>query len=785
MSHVLVVVLSILTSTARGDTIFYEIEQSFRNLETGDLAWGDCNGDGRMDLVQIGRSSRPAGTNYSFLYKNNGDRSFSGVRNPLAHAYGLGCMDLGDYDNDGDLDVLITGFGETYYDTLSAICRNDGEDTFTQIDPPFRSTPGRPKWADWDNDGDLDVLVVGLPRNRLFRNDLAETGRFTEVASDALTATRGEAAFADYDLDGDLDLLIVGAIRKGVLSPGSATVYRNENGAFVAAARLSPPIAAAAMCTWLDIDNDGDPDPITIGEVSFTTVGARVYRNDRTEFVRLGTQGLKGAMQGVIACGDYDNDGYSDVFICGTTWDSGAVGLLYRNNQAGAFELFDSVGVQPLYNSSAAWGDLDNDTRLDIAQMGFRNGEGRHTHVFVNRGAFPNNTPPTAPSGLTATVAGDSVGFTWRRASDDRTPAPCLTYSLRVGTTPGGAEIASPMSQPDGTRLVPEHGTLGQNTMWILKGLRRGTYYWSVQSVDAGYLGSPFAAEETFSIDILARVKGVVATPGARRVTLSWLPVIEPDGATIRVYRATSAVFAEAEEVYSMASDLTEWTDTGVVAGVAYWYWLRAFDGSGAGGAMGRPVSATPLLEGPTLLAPTDGTAGMPAEVELRWAPLSGTEAYHVQVARDSTSGTSIADTTVADTAFTLAELTDGTTYLWRVRAFLATDTTGWADAWRFTCGATTDEQTALARQLPARLSIDVVRSAGGMGIVLAIPTSGHLNVALYDARGALVKRVVQGTVREGWRHVRLDRATLAGGMYWLEVRSAGERIIKRVALPR
>ena len=71
---------------------------------------------------------------------------------------------------------------------------------------------------------------------------------------------------------------------------------------------------------------------------------------------------------------------------------------------------------------------------------------------------------------------------------------------MRIGTTPGGRDIVSPPALPDGRLLVPQMGAArnGSSTFYDLPPGR--TYYWSVQAVDAGFAGSPFAAEEQFSI---------------------------------------------------------------------------------------------------------------------------------------------------------------------------------------------------------------------------------------------------------------------------------------------
>ena len=86
--------------------------------------------------------------------------------------------------------------------------------------------------------------------------------------------------------------------------------------------------------------------------------------------------------------------------------------------------------------------------------------------------------------------------LSWSASSDAETPAAGLSYNLRVGTTPGGSEITSPMANTtSGYRRIVQHGNAQQRTSWIVT-VPPGTYYWTVQAVDGTYAGSPFAAEE-------------------------------------------------------------------------------------------------------------------------------------------------------------------------------------------------------------------------------------------------------------------------------------------------
>jgi hypothetical protein len=116
----------------------------------------------------------------------------------------------GDYDDDGDLDILLAGrMGSV---RVTEVWRNDGSDTFTQASTdPTGVGDGSVVWGDYDDDGDLDILLTGLTGSvrvtEIWKND---GGTFT-LAIDQLTGvSNSSVAWGDYDDDGDLDILLTG-----------------------------------------------------------------------------------------------------------------------------------------------------------------------------------------------------------------------------------------------------------------------------------------------------------------------------------------------------------------------------------------------------------------------------------------------------------------------------------------------------------------------------------------------------------------------------------------------
>jgi hypothetical protein len=151
-----------------------------------------------------------------------------------------------------------------------------------------------------------------------------------------------------------------------------------------------------------------------------------------------------------------------------------------------------------VFLGTVSWADYDNDGNLDLLLAGNETGIDILS-IYRNNSGTPN-TPPTPPTNLLANVIGTSVEFSWGPGGDVQTPAHGLSYNLRLGTTPGGSEIVTPQSSSAGYRRLPEMGNRQSGLAARITNLKPGTnYYWSAQSVDTAFAGSPFAAERSFT----------------------------------------------------------------------------------------------------------------------------------------------------------------------------------------------------------------------------------------------------------------------------------------------
>jgi len=294
-----------------------------------------------------------------------------------------------DYDEDGDIDVIVASHVQNNTGGTDHFYRNNGDLTFTDVIDQngvvgFTEDPHGAGWGDFDNDGDADlVLGHGLllgkspQNNEFYRN--AGDGTFTEIAAAAgITPQETQqitgVSWVDVNNDGLLDLFLSGKSRDQALL-GNFLYQNNGDSTFTdtaVAAGLNEYDGQTTSAAWQDYDVDGDPDVFLCfnkdGQVATKLGSSVLYQNngDGTYTDVTVTSGLvthntcKAA-----AWGDYDNDGLSDLFMTSLAANPT---LLYRNNGDGTFtDVGVAAGVsETLESDGAAWGDVDNDADLDL-----------------------------------------------------------------------------------------------------------------------------------------------------------------------------------------------------------------------------------------------------------------------------------------------------------------------------------------------------------------------------------------------------------------------------------
>lgn len=372
-----------------------------------------------------------------------------------------------DYDNDGDLDFFTSNsdFGgvETFNPGLNRnkLFRNDGEDIFVHITSSnlasTTSFSGGQTWADFDNDGDIDVFSVNknfiyeafldtTPEegSSLFRNEGAPDYAFTRILSGDINGNNRISAFAaawaDYNNDGYVDLFLTTPKTNAFPTGDTLTnvLFDNNGDGSFTRNTLSPlvngPIDFYTIPSWSDYDQDGDMDLfITNGPVqNGVTQPDYLFRNllqetgspdfERDLETNFAAEPRDGQQANWI---DYDNDGDLDLYVTnfgGTPGGApnsarGMANDFWRNDGNGVYTKIVSGAPVTDVNTSLGqtWGDFDNDGDLDLYVTNLTSFNSRGGNNY-----YRNNGPPDYT--FSAITIGDFVASAqagWSASSGD------------------------------------------------------------------------------------------------------------------------------------------------------------------------------------------------------------------------------------------------------------------------------------------------------------------------------------------------------------------------------
>jgi len=302
-----------------------------RYYDRHSCGWGEANHDGLPDLYCVSGAQKGLGTGPNQLLIGRGprlvDRSVRyGVTNRRGRGRSLNWLFA---NRDSALDLFVgNGVRAGFPNLLLRRSGNRFRRARTEVSVEMEVSASI--WADWDRDGDPDLLVIGLGSNGTVAYRNTRSG-FTRVSIAGVTGRKWlSGAWGDFNGDGRIDLAMV--------SPTSLEILANRGGGFRRVLGLD--LAAGRTATWLDVENDGDLD--------LFVVRGRTNRTNRKDFFLVREHGkfrtrFGGSFAGPrvgdgdsVSTGDLNRDGRVDLVVTnGHQRSRGPTTVLHNRTSSG------------------------------------------------------------------------------------------------------------------------------------------------------------------------------------------------------------------------------------------------------------------------------------------------------------------------------------------------------------------------------------------------------------------------------------------------------------------
>ena len=670
---------------------------------SGNAVWADFNNDGWLDYFVQGIDPSDAMT--SNLVLNDGDGTFTSA-GVVTNMYMGSQIAPGDYDNDGDVDLLMA---TANMDTPGLVLyQNDGSGGFSEVaGTPFPTASFTAvfcgaAWGDYNNDGWLDLLItrqslispVGVFA-QLFENN--GDGTFTENTGAGITGVAAaEIAWGDYDNDGWLDVVIQGKDASSV--PYMKPWHNEGDGTFVENTSAGFTDMWGGSVAWGDFDGDGWLDLLTTGQDASNNRLTFIYQNDQDGTFTDISAGLTGTSTGNAAWGDYDNDGDLDIILTGRDTQTSRVMELYEND-SGTFTKQDYHMVESS-DGMAIWGDYDNDGDVDLLRTGRGNTKPDESYerlaIIYRNDNHPIPEPADYPSSFTATASGSEITTTWADATSDLHPD---GYVVMCSTSDSFTAPVDGTPQSDDSNCADGSGVMNVlqwNETYTWTGLSGSTtYYFTAYSynntgaaIDYKVDGTPPTANDTTDAVPPTATTNAATSVGVTGATLNGTVNAQNDSTTVSFEYGTDTGYgttvAAAQSPLSSSSDQSvSKAITGLTPNTTYHYRVTATNSADTTNGDDQTFTTDPL-GAPTLTSPENASAIHDTTPTFDWEDADGATGYVLQYSTEDTFSSPVEET-VSSSTFTPVSALEYRTYYWRVKSTLGATESGWSSEWSFT----------------------------------------------------------------------------------------------------